>query len=61
MEEKIKALLEEKVGEVYQHFQKELGIESGRTSPMQLFVHEELLGKLAAQVCAVLKCEMQQG
>lgn len=61
MEEKIKVLLEEKVGEVYQHFQKELSIEAGRTSPMQLVAHEVLLEKLAAQISAVLKCEMQQG
>lgn len=58
MENEIYELLEEKVTEVYLHFQEKLNIESGDIRPEQLFEQDELITKLAAVIKEVLIMEI---
>ena len=60
MENEIYELLEEKINEVYLHFQEKLNIESGDIRPEQLFEQDELLTKLSVLIKEVLVMEQNQ-
>lgn len=60
MKEKIYELLDEKVNDVYFHFQEKLNIKYGDITPGQLFKQDELLEQLATLIEEVLIMEMEE-
>lgn len=60
MKDEILKVLDEKVNEVYLHFQEKLDIRDGAITPMQLLEQDEILEELAKHIENVLNYEMEE-